>query len=136
MRTAPEKGNTRVPTTRRNGRVDVPKASSHDQHAEDAPDEDEYDEAYDEDLSPAEAAHAALEYIAELTGKEVRGAVSLERSENGWLVGVEVVEDRRVPSSNDVLGLYVTEIDAEGSLRTYHRTRRYTRGRGDSGEVT
>lgn len=131
----PEKGDTRVPTTRRNGRIDAPKASSRDQQAEDAPDEEEYD-AYDEDLSPAEAARAALEYITELTGKEVRGAVSLERSENGWLVGVEVVEDRRVPSSNDVLGLYLTEIDAEGSLRTYRRTRRYTRGRGDSGEVT
>ncbi len=129
-----------MPTTRRNERVDVPRASSHDdQRAEDSPAEDEYDEdEYDEDeeLSPPEAARAALKYIAELTGKELRGVVSLERSQDGWLIGVEVLEDRRVPSSNDVLGLYLTEIDTDGFLRSYRRTRRYTRGRGDSGEVT
>jgi hypothetical protein len=125
-----------VPTTRHNRGADVPDASSHDQNADDTPDEDEYDEAYDNELSPAEAARAALEYITELTGKELQGVVSLERSDNSWLVGVEVVEDRRVPSSNDVLGLYLTEIDAEGSLRTYRRTKRYARGRGDRSEET
>jgi len=116
-----------MPTTRRNGRADVPESSSH---------ADEYDDAYGEELSPAEAARAALGYITELTGKELQGVVSIERSDNGWLVGVEVVEDRRVPSSNDVLGLYLTEIDADGFLSTYRRTRRYARGRGDISEET
>ena len=60
--------------------------------------------------------------------------ISLERAEDGWLVGVEVVEDRRVPSSNDILGLYLTKIDFDGSLVTYQRTKRYARGRGGSTE--
>ena len=86
------------------------------------------------ELSPADVVRAASEYITELTGKELSGVVSLERAGDGWLVGVEVVEDRRIPSSNDVLGLYRTELDVDGSLVTYNRSRRYPRGRGDPNE--
>jgi hypothetical protein len=91
-------------------------------------------EAYDErdPLSPADVVRAASAYIGELTGKELCGAVSLEPLKDGWLVGVEVIEDRRIPSSNDLLGLYRTELDPDGSLVTYGRVRRYLRGRGDS----
>lgn len=99
--------------------------------------EDEYDDAEDQpDLSPTEAAQAAAGYITALTGKELGGVVSLERAEDGWLIGVEVVEDRRIPSSNDMLGLYLAKIDLDGSLLTYQRTRRYVRGRGESAGVT
>lgn len=118
-----------MPTSRRDGRADVPETPSHD-NSHDVPDE-EYDEDEYEEMSPAEVVGAALSYITEFTGKDLRGVVSLEPSEHGWLVGVEVVEDRRVPSSNDVLGLYITEIDAAGYLRTYRRTKRYSRGRAD-----
>jgi Gas vesicle synthesis protein GvpO len=124
-----------VPTSRRDGRVDVTEAPSHERTTRDLPDE-EYDEEEYEEMSPSEVVGAALSYITEFTGKDLRGVVSLEPSEHGWIVGVEVVEDRRVPSSNDVLGLYLTEIDADGYLRTYRRTKRYSRGRGDDGEVT
>ena len=50
------------------------------------------------------------------------------------MVGVEVVEDRRIPSSADILATYHATIDAEGELVAYRRLRRYTRGRGDIGE--
>ena len=124
-----------MPTSRREGRVDV-KAPSREQTTRDSPDEDYDEEAYEEEMSPAEVVGAALSYITEFTGKDLRGVVSLEPSEHGWIVGVEVVEDRRIPSSNDVLGLYLTEIDADGYLRTYRRAKRYARGRGDNGEVS
>ena len=94
---------------------------------------EEYDDERQE-LSPADVVRAASAYITELTGKELSGVVSLERADDGWLVGVEVVEDRRIPSSNDVLGLYRTELDVDGSLVTYNRSRRYPRGRGDTNE--
>jgi hypothetical protein len=123
-----------VTTSRHDGRVEAPEAPP-DKHRTQGPPEQEYDEQAYEELTPSEVVGAALSYITEFTGKELRGVVSLEPSENGWLVGVEVVEDRRVPSSNDVLGLYLTEIDADGYLRTYRRTKRYPRGRGDDGEM-
>jgi hypothetical protein len=124
-----------VTTSRRDGRVETPEAPSKKHRTQDPPDQ-EYDEEAYEEMSPSEVVGAALSYIAEFTGKDLRGVVSLEPSEHGWLVGVEVVEDRRVPSSNDVLGLYLTEIDADGYLRTYRRTKRYARGRGDDGEAS
>ncbi|NMO50726.1 gas vesicle protein [Actinoplanes sp. TBRC 11911] len=119
-----------MPAGRREGQVDVTRDVSPEKH-------DQYDdEEFAEEMSPAEVVGAALQYITEFTGKDLRGVVSLEPSEHGWVVGVEVIEDRRIPSSNDVLGLYLTEIDADGYLRTYRRTKRYPRGRGESGEVS
>jgi hypothetical protein len=115
--------------------VDVTEVPTPEPRARELPDEDYDQEAYEE-LTPAEVVGAALSYITEFTGKDLRGVVSLEPSEDGWIVGVEVVEDRRIPSSNDVLGLYLTELDADGYLRTYRRTRRYSRGRGENGEVS
>lgn len=112
----------------------------HDGYDEDEYDEDEYDEADAEPAAPGLsaplAARAGLEQIAELSGKQPSGVTSLERVDDGWLVGVEVVEDRRIPSSSDILALYIAQISGDGSLEGYHRTRRYQRGRGDSGEVT
>ena len=86
-------------------------------------------------LRPAQAAPAALEQIAALTNREPQGIVSMEPSDEGWLIGVEIVEDRRIPSSTDVLALYQIEIDGEGELLSYARKRRYARGKSDSGEM-
>ncbi|WP_460917221.1 gas vesicle protein GvpO [Plantactinospora veratri] len=87
-------------------------------------------------ISARVAALNGARQIAGLTGKQVTGVTSLDRTERGWLVGVEVVEDARVPSSADILAVYRTELDASGELTGYRRTRRYPRGRGDSGTGT
>jgi hypothetical protein len=81
------------------------------------------------------AAEAGIRRVVELTGHEVQGIVSLEPADDGWVVGVEVVEDRRIPSSTDVLALYEAEIDGEGELQSYSRRSRYARGKSDRGEV-
>lgn len=80
------------------------------------------------------AAKAALRQIVELTGKEPEGVTAVQRAAEGWAVGVEVVEDRRVPSSSDILAVYEAELDADGELMSYRRLRRYSRGRGGSDE--
>ncbi|MEV0032646.1 gas vesicle protein GvpO [Nocardia sp. NPDC050793] len=81
----------------------------------------------------AEAAAAAIAQLADLTSKDTEGATSAEPIEDGWLVEVEVLEDRRIPSSADMLALYEVELDPEGSLVAYRRTRRYSRGSTDIG---
>ena len=86
-------------------------------------------------IAAPEAAAAGLRQVAELTGRETQGVVSLSPAEAGWVVGVEVVEDRRIPSSTDGLALYEAEIGEDGSLRSYRRQRRYARGKSDRGEV-
>jgi Gas vesicle synthesis protein GvpO len=84
-------------------------------------------------LTAKQAAREALRQILELTGRPVEGITEVERTEDGWMVGVEVIEDRRIPSSADILAIYKTAIDAEGELMSYRRLRRYSRGRGDEG---
>lgn len=82
-------------------------------------------------LSAANAAKAGLRHIVALTGREPAGVTSLEPAEDdGWRVGVEVIEDRRIPSSTDVLALYEARLDAQGDLLAYARKRRYSRGQG------
>ena len=83
----------------------------------------------EEESSPADFARQAASDLAEVLGREPEGIISLERDEEGWLVGVEVVEVRRIPDTADVLAEYEVEADEEGHLTGYRRLRRYPRGR-------
>ncbi|MEV4375539.1 gas vesicle protein GvpO [Streptosporangium sp. NPDC049644] len=85
-------------------------------------------------LSAATAGVTGLRQIAELTSKDTEGVTQVRPAEDGWLVDVEVVEDRHIPSSGDMLALYQVQLDPEGDLLSYRRVRRYRRGRADSGE--
>jgi hypothetical protein len=107
-----------------------------------SPDDQEADEEYEEDASDAadrdgsslsarQAARVALRQILELTDKQAESITGVERREDGWTVSIEVVEDRRIPSSADILATYETKIDEDGELMSYRRVRRYSRGRGD-----
>jgi Gas vesicle synthesis protein GvpO len=86
-------------------------------------------------LPAPEIAEIATRDIAQLTGKKPLGATSVMPTDDGWAVEVEVVEDRRIPSSTDMLALYEVVLDLDGELLSYRRTRRYTRGIGDSGSA-
>lgn len=85
-------------------------------------------------LSAAGAGREGLRQIAELTGKDPEGVSGVEPSDDGWRVTVEVVEDRRIPSSTDLLATYQIEVASDGDLLSYRRVRRYARGRGDNGD--
>ena len=52
----------------------------------------------------------------------------VERSDDGWRVGVEVVESHRIPESCDILAIYEVGLEAGGDLASYRRTERYARG--------
>jgi hypothetical protein len=86
------------------------------------------------ELTAAEAGQQGLRLIAQLTSKEPEGVTGVEPAEDGWLITVEVVEDRRIPSSTDVLATYQIELGPDGELISYRRMRRYSRGRGDGCE--
>ena len=96
----------------------------------------EYDGAGEEErrLSAAEAGRDGLQQVTELTGKTPESVTGVRPSQDGWLVTVEVVEDRRIPSSTDILATYEAELDNDGELLSYRRVRRYSRGRGDDGD--
>ncbi|WP_433604534.1 gas vesicle protein GvpO [Prescottella agglutinans] len=87
-----------------------------------------HDTGEDVDLTAPEAAAEAARQVAQLTGRTPLGAISVAPSDEGWSVEVEVVEDRRIPSSSDVLAIYLVVLDLDGMLLSYKRTRQYTRG--------
>jgi hypothetical protein len=82
-------------------------------------------------LTPGEAVKVALREAAEFTGKQAEGITDVERTEDGWKIGFEVLEERRIPSSADILATYEAIIDENGELISYRRVRRYPRGWGD-----
>lgn len=87
-------------------------------------------------LAPETVVRTVLQDITELTGRQPSGVTALERGDSGgWVVEVEVVEERRIPSSGDMLATYRAQLTAAGSLTAFRRIRRYTRGKGND-EVT
>ncbi|WP_216912291.1 gas vesicle protein GvpO [Nocardia noduli] len=84
-------------------------------------------------LTASRAAAAACERLEELTSKPMQGVTCMEPTEDGWLVEIEVLEDRHIPSSADILALYEVEIDLDGNLLAYRRINRYNRSSTDIG---
>lgn len=78
--------------------------------------------------SPVTIARRACEDLAQLLGRAPESIVSLEETEDGWSVGVEVLEIRRVPDTADVMAEYEIDADEDGQLLGYRRVRRYARG--------
>ncbi|MET9961389.1 gas vesicle protein GvpO [Streptomyces sp. NPDC006326] len=83
-------------------------------------------------LSAARVIRAAMEQLSELLRLPVESVSSCERAEDGaWQLSVEVLELSRIPDTTSLLASYDVELDAEGALLGYRRTRRYERGRAD-----
>ncbi|MEU3498835.1 gas vesicle protein GvpO [Kitasatospora cineracea] len=90
---------------------------------------DRPDRAEDDGIGAAEAAGRAAAQVRAMTGRSPEGVTSVERTEDGWRIGVEVVESHRIPDSTDILALYRVDLDHDGDLRSYRRESRYHRGR-------
>ncbi|MGW4698042.1 gas vesicle protein GvpO [Kitasatospora cineracea] len=80
-------------------------------------------------LGAAEAAGRAAAQVRAMTGRSPEGVTSVERIEDGWRIGVEVVESHRIPDSTDILAVYRVDLDHDGDLLAYRRESRYPRGR-------
>lgn len=63
------------------------------------------------------------------TGMDIEQIAGLEPGDDGWTAHVQVVEQRRVPPSADIVGIYRVDLDAEGRMKSLHREQRNLRGR-------
>lgn len=70
---------------------------------------------------------SARAVLRDLTGSDAESVSSVSRTTNGWSIGLEVVELRRVPDSMDVLASYDVEVDGDGNVLGFERRARYTR---------
>lgn len=85
-------------------------------------------------LTAREAVALVRDYITEMTeGEPLRMTSATPTDEGGWIIEIETVEDRRIPSSADILALYEMELDSSGEMLSYQRTRRYMRGQTGNG---
>jgi hypothetical protein len=82
-------------------------------------------------LSARELTLAARETVAELTGFPPETVCGMQWDGETWLVTVEVCELERIPSTTDVMGSYVVQLDESGGLLGYRRDRRYQRGQAE-----
>ncbi|MFD7844760.1 gas vesicle protein GvpO [Nocardia sp. NPDC059764] len=83
------------------------------------------------DLTAAQAAAVAIQRLTELTSNDIQGITRVEPIEDGWLVEIEALEDRRIPPSADIMALYEVEIDFDENLLASRRIKRYSRGSTD-----
>jgi hypothetical protein len=84
------------------------------------------------DLSGRDIIARVRRELPELLGRPIESVLGLERADDdGWAVTVQVVELSRIPHSTDVLGAYKVELDREGELVGWRRSRRYHRNQAD-----
>jgi hypothetical protein len=84
-------------------------------------------------LRPRQLAEQAASQLLELTGKQPEGVTGLHRTDDGWVVVVDVLELHRVPETTDVLASYEVEVDDDGELLGYRRRERFVRGSTEGG---
>ena len=106
---------------------------SGDDSGEDDSGEDE--EAARPSISAKEMTQAAMEALKDLTGHEPEGATGLMWDGESWLVTVDVLELSRIPNTTDLLGTYVVQLDGDGNLSGYKRTRRFQRGQAEESQA-
>ena len=66
--------------------------------------------------------------LANSTGLKPEGVTRAFRDDQGWHVGVEVLEMSRIPTATDVLGDYEVLLDGDGSMLAFERRRTRLRG--------
>ena len=62
-----------------------------------------------------------------VVGHPLDGITSIDDTDSGWRVAVEVVERKSVPDTQDILGRYEITLDDDLSVTGYQRTHRYRR---------
>jgi Gas vesicle synthesis protein GvpO len=87
-----------------------------------------------ERLTARQLTRFAAATVAELTGYEPEGVSGFQWDGETWLVTVDVCELQRIPNTTDVMATYVVQLDDQGGLMGYKRTRRYPRGAADGGD--
>jgi hypothetical protein len=82
-------------------------------------------------LSAAELGKAAMRTVAELTGYRPEAVTALEWDGEFWQVTVDALELSRIPNTTDIIGEYSVRLDEDGTLRGYHRERRFQRSEAE-----
>ena len=78
-------------------------------------------------MKAIEALTAGRTAIEAITGKPPEHTSRCAAAESGWELQFEVLETRGRLADNDIIASYVLQLDENGDLLGYERTRRYSR---------
>jgi len=74
----------------------------------------------------------AKRQLADVTGLRPVTVTRASKADEGWRIGVEMLEMTRIPSATDVLGSYEVVLSEDGNMLKFERKR--TRLRGEAVE--
>ncbi len=80
-----------------------------------------------EALSLTEIARKAKEQLSEVTGMAPETISGIRYDDDYWYVNVETLELSRIPPTTDIMSSFLVQLDGDGDLVEYRRTRRYFR---------
>jgi hypothetical protein len=75
----------------------------------------------------AQVGSRALKELQGLVGCPAEGVSGIRKTDDGWVVLIDVLELERTPSTTDVMGLYEVTMNGGGHISGYKRVRRYLR---------
>jgi hypothetical protein len=62
-----------------------------------------------------------------ITGLSPETVSRLDRAEDGWSVGIDMLEHRSIPRTYDLLASFDVSLDQDGNIQNWHRTGRFVR---------
>jgi hypothetical protein len=78
-------------------------------------------------MSPAAIVDQARRQLETLTGLSADTVSRFDRGESGWTLGVDMIEHRAIPRTNDLIAAFEVLLDDGGNLIRWHRTGRHLR---------
>lgn len=68
--------------------------------------------------------------MAAITGLPPDTISRCDRSEDGWMLDIDMLEHRSVPRTQDLLATFEVALDDGGQVTRWRRTGRFVRGQG------
>jgi len=65
--------------------------------------------------------------MAAITGLSPETVSRLDRSDEGWNVGIDMLEHSSIPRTHDLLASFDVAIDGDGTIQRWRRTGRFVR---------
>lgn len=78
-------------------------------------------------MDPIELIERTKRSMAAITGLPPDTVSRLDPGEGGWTVGIDMIEHRSIPRTQDLLASFEVTLDAAGNIQRWRRTGRFHR---------
>jgi len=71
--------------------------------------------------------------MAAITGLPPDTVSRLDPGESGWTIGIDMIEHKSIPRTQDLIASFEVLLDREGRIQRWRRTGRFHRAQGGEG---